>query len=342
MPKPNSQMQDILDAYAALSPLAIENLTPEIARQIPLPDRAAIAVYGQNFTKKALAPMPLPVGQVEHRLIAGKESDILVRVYTPKGDRPKEGWPALLYFHGGGWVIANLDTYDSSCRALCDAADCVVVSVAYRQAPEHPWPAATQDAAAAYQWLCQNSSEVHVDKKRIAVGGESAGGNLTAVLTLMARDLGMPQPVHQVLIYPVTDVAHGMNSKSAQENANAKPLNTPMLGWFYNHYLPQNIDRTDPYISPFHADLSNLPSATVILAEIDPLRSEGEAYAQKLKNSGISVQAELFDGVTHEFFGLAGLVDEADKAVAIVAKNLRQAFRTQQNMVERWASKLAA
>lgn len=342
MPTPNSEMQAVLDAHAKCGPLAIETLTPEAARQIPLLDRAAVAVYGQHITKKALAPMPLPVGRVEHKIIPAKDNDILVRIYTPKGDKPEGGWPALTYFHGGGWVIANLDTYDASCRALCDAADCIVLSVAYRQAPEHQWPAPLTDAVTAYDWVSKNAAQLNINPKKIAIGGESAGGNLAAVTCLVARDKGLVMPVHQLLIYPVTDIAHGINSVSAKECATAKPLNTPMLSWFYNHYLPDSADRTEPYISPLHASLNNLPSTTIILAEIDPLRSEGEAYAEKLDEAGNDVSVTLYNGVCHEFFGLAGLVDEADKAVAIAAQNLRKAFRNEQSMLERWASKLAA
>jgi acetyl esterase len=323
-------MQEILDVHTAMNPLPIEELTPELARQMPLIDRAAMAVYGHHFTKKALLPMPIPVGKVEHRLIPGSAgNNILIRIYTPNGKAPEEGWPILVYFHGGGWVLGTLDTYDSSCRALCDEVNCIVVSVHYRQAPENPWPAAVEDAFAAYQWVCTQAHEFHGSvAAQIAVGGESAGGNLAAVVAQMARDQGVIMPLHQLLIYPVTDLANGLNSTSAREHAKAKPLNLPMLHWFYNHYVPAGTDRTNPYISPLYAEsFTGLAPATIILAEIDPLRSDGKAYAAKLEQADVSVNLKIYEGVTHEFFGLAGLVKEASSALSMAAKDLRRAFK---------------
>ncbi|HEY8965637.1 MAG TPA: alpha/beta hydrolase [Candidatus Methylacidiphilales bacterium] len=326
---PSRSMQLVLDEFESLNPLPIETLTPELARLIPLPDRAALAVYGHHFAKKALVPFPLPLGSVEHRLLPGAEGDLLARVYTPKGDAPEIGWPLLVYFHGGGWVIADLDTYDASCRALCDGAECVVVSVHYRQAPEHPWPAAPNDALAAFEWVRDHAATFAGDPARIAVAGESAGGNLAAVVCQMLRDKGIPGPVHQLLVYPVTDLAGGPDSPSAIENEEAKPLNRAMLGWFYGHYAPEPAQRGHPYASPLHAkSFVGLPPATVILAQIDPLRDDGQRYADRLGTSGVDVTVETFEGATHEFFGMAGLVHEATAAMALAAKNLRRAFGT--------------
>lgn len=330
MKRPNDQMEAVLEAYRALHPPHIEKLTPELARQVPLIDRAAVAVYGQHFTKRALLPLPIPVGNVEHVTLAGAEGqEILARVYTPRGDTPTEGWPVLLYFHGGGWVLGTLDTYDSSCRALCEAAQCVVVSVHYRQAPEHPWPAAADDAFSAYRWLLAHAGAVGGSMGRIAVAGESAGGNLAAVVTLLAREQNLPQPVHQLLIYPVTDLEGGTSSPSAAEHVAAEPLSTSMLHWFYAHYVPEGVDRRHPHISPLHAkSLAGLAPATIILAELDPLRSDGERYAARLDNAGVRVSLTTFEGVTHEFFGMGSVVNEAASAVALAAKNLRDAFAT--------------
>jgi acetyl esterase len=316
-------MQEILDAHAALGPLPIESLPPELARCIPLPDRAAIAVYGRNFLKKALAPLPLPIGNVMHTVLHGPGGPLLARIYTPKGEPPEGSWPTIVYFHGGGWVLGNLDTYDASCRALCEGAGAVVFAIHYRQAPENPWPAAAEDAYAAYTWVLAHGG----DPARIVVAGESAGGNLAAVVCLMARDNGIQMPGHQLLVYPVTNLADGVHSASATEHAAAKPLNTPMLRWFYNHYAPTGTDRRDPYLSPLHAESHiGLPPATILLAEIDPLRSDGEAYAIKLREAGVSVNLRIYEGVTHEFFGMAGLVKEAGEAVAVASKDLREAF----------------
>ena len=166
---------------------------------------------------------------------------------------------------------------------------------------------------------------------KVAVVGESAGGNLAAVVCLLARDKGAQAPLHQVLIYPVTDLVAGSTSQSALENESTKPLNRPMLDWFYGYYAPEGVDRKNPYLSPLYGDLSGLPPATVILAEIDPLRSEGEAYADKLLTSNVPVTVKVYEGVTHEFFGLSGLVNEATEAVALAAKNLRHAFGEEGN-----------
>lgn len=327
---PSHSMQLVLDELERLNPLPIETLSAEIARLMPLADKAAIAVYGHHFAKKALVPFPLPVGRVDHLLIPGSESDILARIYTPKGDAPEAGWPVIVYFHGGGWVIANLDTYDSSCRALCDGAAAIVVSVHYRQAPECPWPAAPNDAFAAWQWALANVSTLDGDASRVAVAGESAGGNLAAVLTQMLRDKGLPLPIHQLLVYPVTDLAAGADSASALENESAKPLNRPMLEWFYSQYVLDSSERVHPYASPLYANsLTGLPPATVILAQIDPLRDDGQAYAARLQEAGVPVTVKTFDGATHEFFGMTGLVHEATAAMALAVKNLRVAFKTE-------------
>lgn len=327
MEKPNSQMQAILDVLGELNPLPIESLTPEQARSMPLPDRAAFIYYGQHIAKRALAPMPPPIGRLEHILIPGGDNGMPARIYAPKKEVPEGGWPVVVYFHGGGWVIATLDTYDGSCRALSNGADCLVVSVEYRKAPEHPYPAPLEDAFAAYQWVLANAAAIGGDPTRIAVAGESAGGNLAAVVAQLARDQGLQAPVHQLLIYPVTDVAHGPTGPSAIENATAKPLNKAMLDWFYAYYVPEGMDRTQPGLSPYHAaDLTGLPPATVINAQIDPLRDDGEKYANKLAAANVPVIHKVYEGVTHEFFGLAGLVSEATDAVALACKSLRKAF----------------
>ncbi len=193
--------------------------------------------------------------------------------------------------------------------------------------PEHKWPAAPKDAFKAWTWVANNAHDIDGNPAKIAVAGESAGGNLAAVVCLLARDQGVAVPVHQLLIYPVTDVADGVNSVSARENADAKPLNAAMLKWFYNHYLPQDANRRAPDVSPLYAkDHAGLPPATIILAELDPLRSDGEAYAAKLEQAGVPVTLETYAGVTHEFFGMAGIVSEATNAIELACDNLEVAF----------------
>lgn len=326
MARPTSQMQEILDTLGQLHGLPIATLPPGVARQQPLPDAAARIVYGQHITKRALAPMPAPVGGIAHTMLPSGNGTL--RVYTPIGDAPQGGWPAILYLHGGGWVIADLDTYDATARALCEGVGAVVVALHYRQAPEYPWPAAVEDTCEAYQWMLQHAGEITVDAARVAVAGESAGGNLAAVLCLIARTQQWAAPVHQLLVYPVTDVAHGIDSASAKEHAKAAPLNRAMLRWFYDHYL-QGEDPQHASVSPLHArSHKDLPPATIVLAEIDPLRSDGEAYAEKLSAAGVAVNLKTFEGVTHEFFGLAGLVDEATAAMKFACDDLKRALET--------------
>lgn len=317
-PKANARMQQILDAHASLNPKPFSKLSPQEARKQPTPADAV-----KTLLKKEGKPVaPEPVGNVEDRTIPGPDSEIPVRVYTPKGDGP---FPLLVYYHGGGWVIATIDTYDSSARALCNAANCVVVSVEYRKAPEHPFPAAADDAFAAYQWVTQNAASINGDPKRVAVAGESAGGNLAAVTTFMAGDKAAPMPVHQLLIYPVAN--HDFHTPSYMENANAKPLGRDAMMWFYGHYLKNPAHADDPRASILLADdLSKLPPATIITAQIDPLRSEGKMYAEKLKEAGVDVRYRNFEGVTHEFFGMGAVLPEAKEAMKFAAEGLKDAF----------------
>ena len=327
MPTPTTDMQAVLDAHAAMGPLPIETLSAEVARQIPLADRAAMAVVGHSAVKRAMTPAPTPVGSVEHRLIPGPDGgDLLVRVYTPDGDAPAGGWPVVVYYHGGGWVIATLDTYDASCRALCAGASAVIVSVAYRYAPEHPFPAAHDDALAAYRYVAANTALFGGETGRVAIAGESAGGNLALSTALAVRGDAAHAPRHVLAVYPVTDLVHGPASASAKENADAKPLNTPMLTWFYT-YLAPRVQWGDPRLSVLHADLAGLPPVTLVQAEIDPLRSEGTAMAERLAAAGVPVEARVFEGVTHEFFGMAGVVGGATEAMAFACKRLSDALK---------------
>lgn len=314
---PDAQMKAVLDELTAFKAPPIEKQSPMNARNNPTPTNAVMGVLAKQGK-----PAVEMVGDVSHQLIPGPAGDLLARIYKPQGQGP---FPVLVYFHGGGWVIANLDTYDSSCRALTNAAKCMVVSVAYRQAPEHKFPAAAEDAYAATQWVMGNAAQINGDPKRIAVGGESAGGNLAAVTCLMARDRRGMMPVHQMLIYPVTNYA--FDTPSYQENANAKPLNKAMMMWFWSQYLKSEADGSNPYASPLRAEnLRGLPPATVITADIDPLRSEGQAYADRLREAGSAVKFTNYTNVTHEFFGMGAVVDKAKQAVGEAAAGLRSGF----------------
>jgi acetyl esterase len=318
-----SSMQAVLDKYAELNPLPLETLAPEHARQLPSLSEAVLAVIGSQIAKRALILLPEPVAQVEHRLIPGTKGDVLIRIYTPKGEGP---FPVLLYLHGGGWVIATLDSYDSSCRSLANLAEAVVVSVAYRQAPEKRFPTALEEGFSVYRWLLENAAAINGDPDRIAVSGESAGGNMAAVICLLCRDRNVPMPVHQLLIYPVTDFS--FDSPSYEENSEAKPLNRAMMEWFRGHYLNHPSEAVHPYVSPLRTtDFTGLPSATVITAEIDPLRSEGEAYAKRLEEAGVTVRYRNYEGMTHEFFGMKAVVPEAKEANDFAAEGLKAVFK---------------
>ncbi|CAN5393633.1 N/A [soil metagenome] len=317
-PAADPQMQEVLDQLEALGPEPIPTLTPEEARQQPTPADAVMALLEARGESTA----PMPVGNVENTTIPGPAGDIPVRIYTPEGSGP---FPVVVYYHGGGWVIASPDVYDASARALTNAANAIVVSVEYRKAPAHPYPAAVDDAFAAFEWATENAESINGDPRNVAVAGESAGGNLAAVVSLRARDEGAQMPVHQLLVYPITNYA--FDTPSYEENAMAMPLNRETMMWFFGHYLPNEEAGSDAYVSPLQADdLSGLPPATVILAEIDPLRSEGEAYAQRLSEAGVPVTVQLYTGVTHEFFGMGAVLDKADQAVAVAAQGLTSSF----------------
>lgn len=281
------QIQAYLDQMAAMNIPPIHTMTPE---QVRMGIAMQLAMESME---------PEQVARVENRSIRGPAGEIPVRIYAPQGNGP---FPALVFFHGGGWVICNLDTHDGICRSLANGAGCVVVSVDYRLAPEHKFPAAPEDCYAATQWVAKNAAELNVEASNIAIGGDSAGGNLTAVVAQMARDRGGPHLVFQLLIYPATDFR--MNTPSIEENATGYFLTKDDMIWFTNHYLNSEEDKTNPLASPLLAnDLSGLPPALIITAQYDPLRDEGELYGQKLREAGVPVTVSRYEGVIHGFFG---------------------------------------
>jgi len=254
-------------------------------------------------------------------VIAGPGGQLLLRIYTPAGSGP---FPVIVYFHGGRFVIANLDTYDASARGLTNGAGAIVVSVAYRQAPEHRFPAAVDDAFAAYRYVVANAASFGGDPKRVAIAGESAGGNLAAVVAILARNHGVQMPIHQLLVYP--DVNQTFDTDSVEQNITTIPLNKAALFYFRGYYLNNSSDIGNILASPLRADLHRLPPATIINADIDPLRDDGANYAAKLKASGVPVTRTVYSGVTHEFFGMGAVVDKARAAMAQANAALRAAF----------------
>lgn len=262
------------------------------------------------------------VQHVEMREIPGPGGTVPVRIYTPEGTNPM---PAIVYFHGGGFVLCSLDTHDSTCRELAVGTGSVVVSVDYRLAPEAKFPAAPEDCYAATQWTADHAQSLGIDPARLAVAGDSAGGNLAAVVSMMARDRGGPEICHQLLIYPVTNFS--FETDSYRDNAEGYFLTTHMMRWFWHHYLETETDGAHPLASPLRAkDLSGLPSATVLTAEFDPLRDEGRAYAERLEQAGVPTQYTNYPGVFHGFFGMTTELPRARKAVDAACEALRQAF----------------
>ncbi|MHB8575076.1 MAG: alpha/beta hydrolase [Dehalococcoidia bacterium] len=303
------QAQALLDQMAAAGGPPLHDLPVEQARQL----YAGMA---------QLSGPPEPLAKVEERMIPVPDGQIPVRIYTPDGEGPL---PLLVFFHGGGWVIGDLDSHDAPARSLAKAAGCVVVAVHYRLAPEHKFPTAAEDAYAATVWAADHAAELGADRGRVAVGGDSAGGNLAAVVALITRDRGGPALRLQLLIYPVTNYAY--DTPSYHDNANGYLLTKDAMVWFWNHYLRTPEDGSNPYVSPLQAtDLHGLAPALVITAEYDPLRDEGEAYAERLRQAGVPVESKRYPGMIHGFFQFAAVMDQSKQAMQQAAAGLRAAF----------------
>jgi len=271
-------------------------------------------------------PAPPDVASVRDIAIPGPVGDITLREYRPAGSTAAQALPALVYFHGGGWVIGDLDTHDVLCRELANGAACAVYAVDYRMGPEHRFPGAIDDALAATRWVFANAATLAVDRARVALGGDSAGGNITAAVTLALRDAhDAAQPVFQLLIYPATDM-HG-TSASHRENAAGYLLTREVIDYFQGHYVDaaQYSDwRASPLLAASHA---GLPPALVLTAGYDPLRDEGLAYADKLSAAGVPTQYVCFARQIHGFILMGRVIDEANTAVRLCADALRHALR---------------
>jgi len=316
---------EMLTVIEALDSLSMGNpplyeLTAEEARMAPTAADAAMAVMKNNNI-----PTPPSMVDTAGMDIPVEGGMIHIRTYTPKNATGP--LPGIVYYHGGGWVIAGIDTYDASTRALAEKAGAVVVSVGYRQAPEYKFPTAHEDSFAAYEWVLNNAASIGIDPARVAVAGESAGGNLAAAVAMMAKMRMVQLPVHQLLVYPIA--GYDFDTPSYQKYADAKPLSKPLMKWFFDKYLNSPADAQSPWITLVDAPMANLeglPSATVINAEIDPLQSEGQMYADRLEEAGVPVTAKVFEGVTHEFFGMAAILPQAEDAQALAVKELKEAF----------------
>ena len=303
------QAQKLVDAFAALNLKPVEESTVEEARE-SIRSRTA-----------ALGPFEDVASVTDHR-VPVENGEITVRVYSPGGKGPL---PALVFYHGGGWVIGDLYTHDGICRSITNAASCIVASVDYRLAPEQKYPVAVEDSYAGFAWVLANAGKLGIDARRVAVGGDSAGGNLAAAVSLMARDRGATLPVQQTLIYPVTN--HSLDTPSYHENATGFLLTREGMRWFFRHYLAREEQGREPYASPLRApSLAGLPPALVLTAECDPLRDEGEAYAARLRDAGVPVTVTRYDGMFHGFLRMTNILDKARAARDEIAGALRKAF----------------
>ncbi|HWV80217.1 MAG TPA: alpha/beta hydrolase [Hyphomicrobiaceae bacterium] len=277
-------------------------------------------------SRAILQPDPSPVGEVRDLAATGPAGEIPLRLYRGQGVDTSKPQPALIYYHGGGWVLGNLDSHDGVCRDIANAAECTVVAVDYRLAPEAKFPAAADDAIAAAQWIHDNAADLGVDRTRLAVGGDSAGGNLSAVVALHARDNGGPNLKLQVLIYPSADMSSVY--PSYEEFAEQLPLTRTTMDWFVDLYLnSREKDAKDWRASPLHAkSLAGLPPAFVITAAMDPLRDEGEEFARALMKAEVPVEVKRFDGQIHGFLTMGRIIKDSQTAVADIATELRKAF----------------
>lgn len=316
------QAQVILDAMAD----ADFQLTPDVSPQM----------MREGMKAGAIEREPTPVGRVEDRAIAGPDgNEVPVRIYWPEGaggadsgsggDGSGAGSAGVVFFHGGGWVLGDIDTHDGQVRDLVVKSEAVFVSVDYRLAPEDPFPAGAEDCYAAAVWVAEHAAELGIDASRLAVAGDSAGGNLAAVVSQMARERGGPEIKFQLLVYPVCDMEPD-RWPSMKENENGPFLTKETMEWFYNHYLG-DADPLTPYISPIRADdLSGLPPALIITAEYDPLRDEGEGYGHRLREAGVEAEIVRVDGMFHGFFGFGEFVDKARECMDDAAASLKRAL----------------
>lgn len=325
MKRADPDMGRVLRMMQQLGVKPTESRTVEEARAQPTPGDAVMAILrAEGKDPMALmAAMKVSKKDMTYPTAGGMQP---VRIYTPEG-AGSGSLPVIVYYHGGGWVIANLDTYEASAMALAKKANAVVVSVEYRHAPENKFPAAHEDAFAAFKWVLANAGQFGGDPAKVAVAGESAGGNLAANVAIMARDSKVQAPVHMLLVYPVAGT--DLTTPSYIANQNAMPLSKAAIGWFVDHTLAKPEDAKSPLLNlTTMANLAGLPPATVVNAEIDPLFSDGEMLVAKLKAAGVKTTHVTYKGVTHEFFGLDAVVADAKTAQDVAARDLKAAFGT--------------
>ena len=313
-PKLDPQARALLERLARSAGPALDSLSAAEARRL------------YRETRLELAPARVPVEEARDFLFPGAGGDVKARYYRPLGEKPGAALPAVVYFHGGGWTCGDLDTHDSVCRGIAVHGRCAVVAVDYRMGPEHRFPAAVEDAMAAVTWVGANASSLRIDVSRLAVAGESAGGNLAAVAAIALRESG-PRLAMQVLVYPVVDQAS--DTDSLRRFAHGYSLTIELLRWYQRQYLRDEGDRADWRASPLRArDHSRLPPAYIVTAGFDPLLDEGRAYADRLTQAGVSVVYECFEGQIHGFLPMGGAIAAARHAHSRIGQMLRTRFGT--------------
>ena len=314
-------MRRVIDALGSLDPKPLPKLTAAEARQQPGAADAAM----QALREQGKSTLPDPSVTAKNVLVDGAKGKIVATVYQPAA--ASGALPVIVYYHGGGFVIANNSSYDASARLLAKEVGAVVVEVEYSKAPEHKFPASHDDAVAAYKWVTANAASIGGDPKKVAVAGESAGGNLAVNVAIAARDQKLTKPVYELIIYPMAGTNLDTASYKAADSSTVKPLNKAMMAWFYANLTNSPADMQDPRLDIVgKADLHGLSPATVITDQIDPLQSEGQALADRMKKAGVDVEAVNYDGVTHEFFSMGMVVAKAKKAEDVAVKNLKAAF----------------
>ena len=317
--KADPDMAKVLAALQALGPKPIETLSASEARRQPSATDAVLKVIkDEKIDAKPHAGLSISNSRFADM------GNLRLRYYVPENATKDSNLPVIVYFRGGGWVIADLDTYDASASALARKTGAAVVSVDYPLAPEHKFPAAHDEAIEAYRYILKNAKGWGYDPTRVALVGESAGGNLAVNTAIAARDQKLTAPVAVIAVYPVA--TSSLDTPSKREDADAKPLNTAMMKWFFDTASKGPEDARDPRLELVAADLKGLPPVTVINAEIDPLRSDGDMLVEKLKAAGVNTTHKLYSGVTHEFFGMDAVVAKAREAQDFAAAQLKGAF----------------